>query len=287
MKTSRPLVAWFASAILVLSARADFHDHVGLQTWSLKDTTKAQGFPAALDQIKAWGIVEIEGGLVTDKMTPEQVRAAVDERGLKMPSAHVQYGDLAKDLPGMVRAAQMLGAKYVICPWIPHDDKKGFNRAEMEQAVKDFNRAGEAFRAAGIKFGYHPHGYEFVPSGVAGETLLDELIRGCKPGNVCFEMDVFWVVHGGGDPVKLLEKYSGRWMGLHVKDIRKGAPTGFATGHAPDTDNVAVGAGAIDWKAVLGAAEKVGVEYYFIEDETPAPLTNIPLSQAFLKALKL
>lgn len=285
MKITRPLVAICAAALFTLNARADFHDHVGLQTWSLKDLAKAQGFPAALDQIKAWGIVEIEGGLVTDKMTPEQVRAAIDARGLKMPSAHVGYDDLAKDLPGMVRAAQVLGVKYAICPWIPHE--KDFNRALMEQAVKDFNRAGAAFRAAGIKFGYHPHGYESLPGAKPGETLLDDLIQGCNPADVCFEMDVFWTVHGGWDPVTLLEKYSGRWMGLHVKDIRKGAPTGFHTAHAPATDNVAVGSGAIDWKNVLGTAQKVGAEYYFIEDETPAPLTNIPVSLAYLKALKL
>ena len=285
MKILRPLAALFVSATLALCARADFHDHVGLQTWSLRDMTKVQGFPAALDQIKAWGIVEIEGGLTTAGMTAEQVRAAIDARGLTMPAAHVQYGDLVKDLPGMVRAAQVLGVKYAICPWIPHE--KDFDRALMEQAVKDFNRAGAAFRAAGIKFGYHPHGYESLPGAKPGETLLDDLIRGCNPADVCFEMDVFWIVHGGWDPVKLLEKYSGRWMGLHVKDIRKGAPTGFHTAHAPDTDNVAVGSGAIDWKAVIGTAQKLGVEYYIIEDETPAPLTNVPLSQAYLKALKL
>jgi sugar phosphate isomerase/epimerase len=287
MNTLRPLTVLFVSATLALCARADFHDHVGIQTWSLRDTTKAKGFLASLDQIKAWGIVEIEGSLTTDKMTPEQVRAAIDERGLKMPSAHVGYADITKQLPEMVHNAQVLGVKYAICPWIPHDDKAGFNQAEMEQAVKDFNQAGAAFRAAGIKFGYHPHGYESLPGAKPGETLLDDLIHGCNPADVCFEMDVFWIVHGGWDPVKLLEKYSGRWMGLHVKDIRKGAPTGFHTAHAPATDNVAVGYGAIEWKPVLSTAAKVGVEYYFIEDETPAPLTNVPLSQAFLKTLKL
>jgi sugar phosphate isomerase/epimerase len=72
-----------------------------------------------------------------------------------------------------------------------------------------------------------------------------------------------------------------------VKDIRKGAPYGQPLGHAPDTDNVAVGAGQMDWKAVIGTAQKVGVTYYFIEDETPAPLDNIPATQAFLRTLKL
>ena len=287
MNTLRPLAALFISATLALCARADFHDHVGIQTWSLRDTTKAKGFVASLDQIKAWGIVEVEGSLVTDKLSPEQVRAAVEERGLKLVAAHVQYPDITKHLAEMVHNAQVLGVKYAICPWIPHDDKTGFNQAEMEQAVKDFNLAGAAFRAVGIKFGYHPHGYESLAGAKPGETLLDELIRGCNPEDVCFEMDVFWIVHGGWDPVKLLQKYSSRWMGLHLKDIRKGAPTGFHPGHAPDTDNVAVGAGAVDWRAVLNAAQKAGVECYFIEDETPAPLTNVPLSQAYLKTLKL
>ena len=62
--------------------------------------------------------------------------------------------------------------------------------------------------------------------------------------------------------------------------------TGSRLGHAPATDNVAVGSGEIDWKAVIGTAEKIGVKYYFIEDETPDPLENIPLTLAYLKTLK-
>ncbi len=286
MKITRLLPTLLATGTLFAgSALADFHDHIGIQLWSLRATTLTKGLAGSLDQIKAFGFTEVEGALLTPNMTPEQVRAAYDQRGLKLPSVHAGYDDLTTKLPALVQAAKVLGVKYVICPWIPHQG--AFDRALMEQAAATFNRAGEAFRAAGIKFGYHPHGYEFVPNGTAGETLLDDLIRATKPENVCYEMDVFWVVHGGGNPVQLLEKYAGRWMGLHVKDIRPGAPTGAPTGSAPETDKVAVGAGAIDWKAVISAAQKAGAEYYFVEDETPAPLENIPASLAYLKALKL
>ena len=284
MKARLPLVSLLAAAILALNASADFHDHLGLQQWSLRDTTKAKGLPASFDVAKGWGFTEIEGG-IGGPMPAEQVRAELDKRGLTVPSVHAQYDQLAKDLAGVIRDAKTLGAKYVMCPWIPH--KAAFDAALMHKAVEDFNKWGEAFRAAGITFGYHPHGYEFSAGAAAGDTLLDDLIRGTKPENVVFEMDVFWVVHGGGDPVKLLEKYSTRWVALHVKDIRKGAPTGFTTGHAPDADNVTVGTGQVDWKAVISAAEKVGVKYYFIEDETPAPLECIPASLAYLKTLKL
>lgn len=276
-----------ASAILLLSARADFHDHIGIQTWSLKDVTKAKGFTASLDQIKAWGIPEIEGSVATPGMSAEQVRTEIEKRGLQIPSAHVGYEDITKNLDAMVQNAKTLGLKYAICPWIPHDDKTGITAAQIEQAVKDFNRAGAAFRAVGVKFGYHPHGYESLPGSKPGTTMLDDLIAGCDPANVCFEMDVFWTVHGGWDPVTMLKKYSGRWMGLHIKDIRKGAPTGFHTGHAPVEDNVAVGTGAIDWKDVIGTAEKTGVTYYIIEDETSDPLKNVPITLAYLKDLKI
>ncbi len=273
-----------AVTIFAVGAWADFHEHVGLQLWSLRATTLSKGLPASLDLVKDWGLTEVEGGGGIGSMTVEQYRAALDARGLKAPSIHAGYEALDKDLTAIIREAKVLGASMVICPWIPHTG--AFDAAVAKKATEDFNTWGAAMHAAGLKFGYHPHGYEFVPTATAGETLLDDMIRGTKPENVTFEMDVFWVYHGGGDPVKLLQKYAGRWSALHVKDLRKGAPHGQPTGHAPDTDNVAVGAGEIDWKAVIGTAQKVGVKYYFIEDETPAPLENIPATLAYLKALK-
>jgi sugar phosphate isomerase/epimerase len=286
MKTIRPLIALLAIGVLLaVNAQADFHDHIGMQLWSLRAKIQSDGLPASLDLIKGWGITEVEGISVAG-MTAEQIRAALDARGLKAVSTHVSYDQMAKDLPGVIREVKALGAKFAICPWIPHAG--AFDAALMRRVADDFNRWGEAFRAEGIRFGYHPHGYEFVPNGTAGETLLDDLIRATKPENVCYEMDIFWAVHGGGNPVKLLEKYPTRWAALHVKDMRKGALIGLPKPEsAPETDNVAVGDGQIDWKAVLGTAQKVGVTYYFIEDETPAPLQCIPASLAYLRALKL
>jgi sugar phosphate isomerase/epimerase len=285
MKLRLPLVTVLATAIASVSAMAmaDFHDHLGMQMWSLRATTLAKGLPASLDLVKDWGIKEVEGGGSVGTMTPAQIRAALDERGLTSPSMHVGYEVLTKDVAAVIRDAKVVGATMVICPWIPHEGD--FNAALAKKTIEDFNKWGAAFHAAGMKFGYHPHGYEFIPT-TGDETLLDEIIRGTNPEYVTFEMDVFWAYHGGGDPVKLLEKYPTRWSALHVKDIRKGAPHGKPTGHAPDTDNVAVGSGQIDWKAVIGTAEKIGVKYYFIEDETPDPLKNIPLTLAYLKTLK-
>ncbi len=286
LKTIHPLIVLLSVGVLLsASARADFHDHLGLQLWSLRAQLKTDGLPASLDLIKGWGVTEVEA-IGVDGKTAAQVRTELDARGLAAPSTHVAYDQMEKDLPAVIRDVKALGAKLAICPWIPHEG--AFDAALMRRVADNFNRWGAAFRAEGIRFGYHPHGYEFVANGTAGETLLDDLIRSTKPDDVCYEMDVFWTVHAGGDAVKLLEKYPTRWVALHVKDMRKGALIGLPKPEsAPETDNVAVGAGQIDWKAVLGAAEKIGVTYYFIEDETPAPLQNIPASLAYLRALKI
>jgi len=271
---------WVASA----SAAIDFHDHIGIQMWSLRDTAK-ENTPAALDLVKQYGLKEIEtAGLGT--LTLDQYVAAIKERGITAVGTHAGYEELQKDLPAAIKTAQALGAKFIVVPWIPHG-KEGFTEALAHEVAKNFNAWGKTCREAGLRLGWHPHGFEFTPSSAGhGETLFDVVARETSPENLCFEMDVFWVFHAGQDPVKLLKKYKNRWVLMHVKDIRKGAVTGLSTGSAPPTDNVPVGTGQIDWSAVLKTAQKVGVQHYLIEDETPAPLQCIPASLKYLRGLR-
>jgi sugar phosphate isomerase/epimerase len=261
---------------------ASLSGHLGLQLYSLRDTAKAQGWEAQLDQAKALGFDVVEGGSPPQGVTVGAYKAALAKRGLQMNSMHFGYDRLTKDLPGAVAEAQALGVHYACLPWIPHDGD--FTEALARRTERDFDTFGAAFHAAGITFAYHPHGYEFVPA-PGGGTLLDEIIRGTDPRTVSFEMDVFWIVHGGGDPVKLLAEYPDRWALMHIKDIRKGAAIGLHSGKAPASDDVWVGSGQVDWPAVLREAAAVGVQWYYIEDESDAPLVNLPKSQAYLKSL--
>lgn len=281
----KPLVALLAS--LLLAARvlaADFHEHLGIQLYSLRELAK-KDLPAALDLIKGYGLTQIETWNVPN--TPAAMLAeGLKARGLQAVSAHMSYEAFKKDPAAVIRDAQALGVKYVIIPIVPRA-KEGFKEADARRVAAEFNAFGEACRAAGLRFGYHPHGFEFTPTGTEGEVVFDVLARETKPELVCFEMDVFWAFHAGMDPVKLLRKYSGRWVLMHVKDIRKGAPTGLSTGGAPPTDKVPVGTGQIDWPAVLRTAREVGVQHYFIEDESLLPEQYIPESLKYLRGLKL
>ncbi len=287
MKTFRHSIIALFSALLALPLRAavDYHNHIGLQLWSLRDQMR-DDVPAALDWVKAQGITEIETA-GTGNRTAEEFLKLLQACGLKAVSAHMGYEALTKDLAGSIKTAKTLGAKYVMTAWIPHG-KEGLTPELAHKAAADFSKWGEAFRAEGITYGYHPHGFEFVPfASEGGKTAFDILISETKAENVSFEMDVFWVFHAGVNPAALLKKHPTRWSLLHVKDIRKSAVTGLSTGGAPPIDNVAVGTGQINWPEVLKAAQAVGVQHFFIEDETPTPLVCIPDSLKYLRALKL
>jgi sugar phosphate isomerase/epimerase len=157
----------------------------------------------------------------------------------------------------------------------------------VDKAAADFNKWGEALAKQGLKFFYHCHGYEFKPIAEGdSKTFMDALIEKTKPEFVAYEMDVFWVVHPGADPVKYLEKYPGRWQLLHLKDIQKGARTGVYTGSAPKEQCVVLGTGQVPWQPIFKAAAKSGVKHYFIEDEHPKAAEQIPQTLKYLQTLK-
>ncbi len=273
--------------LMTRAIAADFHDHVGLQLYSLRAQFD-KDVASALDLVKGWGITEVETWDGVKGATVAQEAEMLKARGITAVSAHMGYGAMKKDINACIADAKTLGVKFIVVPSLPHASKEGLSAEEAHKIAADFNAFGAACKAAGIRFGNHPHGPEFRPTGGAdGETAFDILVRETKPELVSFEMDVFWAYHAGQDPVKLLEKYPARWVMLHVKDMRKGALRGVYTGNAPPTDKVVVGQGEIDWPNILRLAQKNGVEHYLIEDETVAPLDCIPASLKYLHALKL
>jgi sugar phosphate isomerase/epimerase len=255
---------------------------IGVQAYTFrnhfpKDVAKT------LDLIQSMGITEIEGSAQKGQ-TPEQFKQMCADRGISVPSTGVDFNDLANPEDAIAKA-KILGAKFVMCAWIPHKVRGGFTLEEAEKAVAVFNEAGKKFRENGLTLCYHDHGYEFQPFGKK-ETLLDYIIQNTNPEYLSFEMDVLWTMHGGGAdmPEKLLKKYPTRFKLMHVKDLRKGV-AGDLTGGTPAENDVPVGTGQGNWKTIIKLAKKNGIEHCFIEDESNQEVQFVPLSIAYLKSL--
>ena len=278
----------FASTIILALAGSaapvgigpSFKGPVGLQLYSLR-VQFDKDVPGTLDKVKQFGIhhAELAG---TYKQIPEHFKSEMVKRGIEPVSGHFAFERFRDDVEGIAKDAKALGLKYAGCAWIPHEGD--FNEKTCRETAAVFNRVGEALAKHGIKFFYHTHGYEFQPYGQG--TLFDLLMQETNPRFVHYEMDIFWIVHPGQDAVKLLEKYPGRWELMHLKDMKKGTQTGLLTGKTDVNNDVALGTGQIDMPAILKAAKKVGVKWYFIEDESSSSEQQIPESLRYLQQVK-
>ncbi len=258
---------------------ASFKGPIGLQLYSLR-ADFAKDVPGTMAKVKSYGIKYVELAS-TYNMAPEKFLALLETNGLKAVSSHFPYDMYRTNADAVAHQAQALGLKYAGCAWIPHEGD--FDEKEARAAAEVFNHAGEVLADHGIKFFYHTHGYEFQP--YKDGTLFDLLMAETKPNRVRYQMDVFWIVHPGQDPAKLLAKYGSRFELIHVKDMKPGTKHDL-TGHSDVNNDVQLGTGVMDWPAILSAAKRAGVKWYFIEDESDAAAQQIPGSLKFLEQVR-
>ncbi|MGH7591322.1 MAG: sugar phosphate isomerase/epimerase family protein [Gemmatimonadales bacterium] len=242
---------------------------IGLQLYTVRGLM-ATDFAGTIEQVAKVGYKEVEFAGYFGKTAPE-VRKTLDANGLVSPSSHVAIEDLEKDPNAIFDYARTVGHEWVIVAWLDEDRRNTL--AALEKSADGFNVIGAKAKAAGLKFAYHNHNPEFTP--IEGQLPYDIFLSRTDPALVQFEMDLYWIINGGGDPLTYFAKYPGRFPLVHVKDMTK------------DRKMVDVGQGMIDWKTIFSHSKEAGIEHYFVEhDEPPMPLADIKVSYDYLRALR-
>jgi len=257
-----------------------FTEPIGIAPFTFRHSFP-NGVAETLDTIQNMGFTEIEGG--GGDMDAHEYKKLCDKRGLSIPSMGAGYEQLINNTQQVIDRATVYGAKYIMCAWIPHETGH-FNKQDMDKAIADFNQVGKKLNEHGLTLSYHTHGYEFIAHEEG--TLFDYMMQNTDPEYVSYEMDIFWVHFGGGDPVALLEKYPDRWKMLHIKDMKKGIQKDM-TGLTDHEHDVTLGTGQVDVEGVMRMAKKIGIEHYFIEDESSRIISQIPESITYLRSLPL
>ncbi|MDO5565627.1 MAG: sugar phosphate isomerase/epimerase [Planctomycetia bacterium] len=264
-----------------VGTNAVFKGPVGLQLYSLREIFKTD-LDAGLKQTTDFGFQYVElTQVVTKNKSCDEIVAKLAQHKLKAIAAGWSFADFEKDPEKVIREAKAFGVEYAGCYSIPHK-RGGFTEAECRKAIEVFNRAGRLLAKEGIKLFYHNHGYEFFP--YKNGTMFDLLVQETDPKAVFFELDVMWVIFPGHDPVALVKKYPGRFPLFHLKDLKKGVE-GNLSGGTDVKNDVALGTGQADYHTLLKAAQENGTKYYFIEDESPDVLKQIPVSLKFLESV--
>lgn len=259
---------------------SSFKGPVGLQLYSLR-AQFTKSVPQAIEMTQNLGIhdVELAG---TYNLPPETLRRMLVDAGLNPVSGHFSYDRYRDNPEGVAQEAKALGLKFAGVAWLPHQGS--LDEAECRDAASVFNKAGAVLAGHGIQFFYHCHGYEFEPHGQG--TLMDLLMQETDPRHVAFEMDTTWVFFPGQDPAAWLLKYPSRWQLMHLKDLKKGVATGSMSGSTDPNNDVVLGTGQLNWPSILKAARKIGVKYYFIEDEAAVAPEQIPQSLRYLEQVR-
>lgn len=263
---------------VISELKGSFTQPFGLQMYSLRFELQ-KDVEGTIEKVASMGIRDVELSGYYGKMAKE-FKKLLDHNKIKCGSMIFGYDVFEKDPATIIRDAKLFGAKYVGIGWIPHT--RPFGKVAAEKAAADFNSFGIAMKKAGLRFFYHPHGYEFnTPEG----NMMDLLLEKTDPDFVTYELNVFWMIHGGGDPVFYLAKYPGRFELMHLKEIRHDV-IGNNSGSAPDETSVPLGRGVTNWPELLRLANKLGVKKYYIEDESKEASRQLPLTIFYLKSLR-
>jgi len=226
--------------------------NLALQLYTVRDMAETD-LPGTLQKVARIGYAGVELAGFGNLKTARDVKKAVDDVGLKICGAHDGIDELEKDLPKCLAKHTELGNRNICVPWLSDDRRKG--AAGWKATAQSLSRIGKQVRAAGFEFAYHNHSFEFEKfDGVSG---FDILWSTSDPDALKAELDVYWLQHGGVDPVSYINKLGKRTMLLHLKDMAAGPEQKFAP----------VGTGILDFKAILEAGSKSGVTWGIVEQD--------------------
>jgi sugar phosphate isomerase/epimerase len=247
---------------------------IGCQTYPVRNAL-AKDFDGTLRELAAAGFRRIEmcsppgyerGGYgFLLGMKASELRKRIEDAGLRCESCHYQFRELKEALEDRIAFAREAGWKHVV---VSTFSLRNAALADWARAAQELNPIAEKIHKAGLQAAFHNHNVEFTE--IDGVLIYDKLMSELGPKLVKMQFQTF-VISMGFEPVKLFEKYPGRFSSLHLQD------------YAPDTKRmVPIGKGAVDWKRLFGAAKKAGVQNYFVEMELDLMKASIP----FLRELK-
>jgi sugar phosphate isomerase/epimerase len=241
---------------------------VGIQLYTLRRPAAAD-LAATLSQLAKIGYKEIEfAGFYNHTAT--EVRDILKTNGLTAPSTHIALNVIQDTPTKLFEESHIVGHEWITVPSL---SGRRETIDDWKRTADQFNTAAARVKGAGFRFAFHNHNAELKPIG--GQVPLEILIGATDPSLVSFEMDIYWVVNGGGDPIALLDKYPGRFRMLHVKDSMG----------PPDHKMADVGAGVIDFKTIFAHAKTA--EHYFVEHDQPAdPIASAAASYKTLSTME-
>lgn len=242
---------------------------LGLQLYSIKDAAE-QDLLGVLGKVANMGY---EGAQFAGFFghAAKDVKAKMNEVGIKAAGAHVQIEEFQNELDSLLDYHDQIGNRLLICPYLPESMRS--TEDDYKRTAELFSNVGEKVAKAGFSFGYHNHAFEFDLFN--GKSGFDILYENTNPQHVKMELDCFWAAHAGYSPVDIIKKYADRCVSLHIKDLK------LVNGKPVSTE---IGTGTLDIAQLIEKGKKHKVDWFVVEQEDFA---GDPVVSAAQNALEL
>lgn len=244
---------------------------IGIQLYTLHQQMKEDAI-GTMKQVADIGYNAIETAGYTDRkfygFDPVEFKSITEDMGMIAQSSHagVNLTNIEETIEDTIQA----GMSYLVLPSL--DKSKRTSIETYLQTASEFNSMGEKCKEAGLKFAYHNHAFEFEQ--LEDQIPYDVLLKNTDPELVSMQLDLYWIVYAGADPIEYFNRFPGRFELFHVKDMSR----------EPSMESTEIGEGTIDFKSIFTEKEHAGMKYFYLEQESfqMDPFTSIAKSYDYL-----
>lgn len=255
---------------------------VGIQLYTLRDEI-VKDVKGVIAKVAAAGYREVETyGLSKDEqffgLSVKEFGRLLKSHNIKTPSGHYMPSEMlfnkgdGDDVKKLCDVGNTLGHQYIVIPYLEEGRRKTID--QYKALAERMNKAGEICKAAKLQLAYHNHNFEFIQ--INGQTGYNIIMNNTDNELLKLELDLYWVVRAGLDPIDLFKQQPGRFHMVHVKDMDK----------ADRTLNTEIGNGSIDFKPIIANAKLAGIKHYYLEQENnyvPDRFTSVQNSFSFIR----
>jgi sugar phosphate isomerase/epimerase len=247
---------------------------IGVQLYTLRDAISKDA-KGSLKRVAELGFGEVENFGYNGKffgMDASTYKTLLGDLGMTAPSGHYMYGNILNGWEKAVEDAKVIGQDYMVLAYLIPPERKSLD--DYKKIAENLNKAGEVCKKAGIQLCYHNHEFEF--EAMNGQLPFDILTGETDAGLVKIELDLYWAMVAGQDPVALFKKHKGRIALWHVKDMDK----------TPKKNFTEVGNGVIDFVTIFKNAKTSGMKHFFVEQDVcpGSPFDSISQSIGYIKS---
>ena len=254
----------------------------GIQLYTLRELI-VKDPTSVINKVALAGFKEVEMyGLSAEKrffgLSVKDFASLLKQNNLKSPSGHYMpekflfENGSVDEVKKLCDVGQMMGHQYIVIPWMAEERRKTID--QYKRLAERINKAGEICKTANLQLAYHNHDFEFF--NIKGQKGYDILLKETDANLVKMEMDIYWVISAGYNPVDLFKANPGRFPMLHVKDMDK----------INKKMNTEIGNGSIDFKKIFKLAKLAGVKHYYVEQENnykPDIISSINTSSDYFR----